>query len=81
VNCICVPYIIETETEPHWVECSRKECKQKWFHYQCVEIIQALTFCYYCPLCCFIKYQQKLLDLDQNEAEEQIDEIIQEYIE
>jgi hypothetical protein len=79
-NCICVPRKPDVADEP-CVGCSGNGCKQEWFHLPCVGLIEVPTGHYYCPLCCFIKYQKQLLDLEQNEVQEPTDDIIDDIIE
>ena len=75
-ECICVPFIGRTEDQ-QWVFCSgNKECRQKWFHFNCVRLLNKPKGSWYCPLCRFLRYQmQQQKDLDQNQTEDIIDDI------
>ena len=54
--CICTPY---TDDGRKMVACSSKDCVQEWYHVECLGI-EDTDGKYYCPLCCYLKYQELL---------------------
>jgi hypothetical protein len=70
--CVCTPYV----TDGKMVQCSSNNCSQKWFHFNCVGIEVGNTEGrYYCPLCCYSKYQTLLMsfELEQEIANADVD--------